>query len=151
MTEPDPTSADVFVELCSTATARRFLHQDALAAVILDEGQNNKNPIRRARERCGRSRPITGLSSRARQSKTACSICEPDGVRHPGILGQRGYFERQFEKRDDPLARQRIAARLRPFLLRRTKREVAPDLPPRVEEDICASWKACRLTFTARS
>jgi len=53
----------------------------------------------------------------------------------PGILGQRGYFERQFEKRDDPLARQRIAARLRPFLLRRTKREVAPDLPPRVEED----------------
>ncbi|HWQ92722.1 MAG TPA: DEAD/DEAH box helicase, partial [Clostridia bacterium] len=41
-----------------------------------------------------------------------------------------------YDSKSDPLARQRLAARVRPFLLRRTKSQVAKDLPDRVEEDL---------------
>jgi len=54
----------------------------------------------------------------------------------PGALGNRAHFVRQFNAQDDPLARRRLAARVRPFLLRRTKMQVAKDLPDRVEEDL---------------
>jgi len=54
----------------------------------------------------------------------------------PGILGRRATFGRHFDMRSDPLARRRLAARVRPFVLRRTKGEVAKDLPERIEEDM---------------
>ncbi len=137
MTEPDPTSADVFV--VNYAQLRRradFYTKTHWLAVILDEGQNIKNPDSQS------ARTVRALTADHRLVLTGTPIenrlldlWSLMAFATPGILGQRGYFERQFEKRDDPLARQRIAARLRPFLLRRTKREVAPDLPPRVEED----------------
>jgi hypothetical protein len=57
----------------------------------------------------------------------------------PGVLGTKASFQRRFQERADPTARLRLARRVRPFLLRRTKEEVAPELPERVEEDIrCA-------------
>ena len=137
MSEPDPSSADVFV--VNYAQLRRradFYTKTHWLAVILDEGQNIKNPDSQS------ARTVRALTADHRLVLTGTPIenrlldlWSLMAFATPGILGQRGYFERQFEKRDDPLARQRIAARLRPFLLRRTKREVAPDLPPRVEED----------------
>src|SRR5206468_1947716 len=54
----------------------------------------------------------------------------------PGALGTRSLFLRRFSAKNDPLARRRIAARVRPFLLRRTKAQVAKDLPDRIEEDL---------------
>jgi SNF2 family DNA or RNA helicase len=54
----------------------------------------------------------------------------------PGILGTRSQFVRQFDAKEDALARRRLAARTRPFVLRRTKKEVARELPDRVEEDL---------------
>ena len=54
----------------------------------------------------------------------------------PGVLGSRAQFARHFDAKDDPLARRRLAARVRPFLLRRTKGQVAKDLPDRIEEDL---------------
>jgi len=54
----------------------------------------------------------------------------------PGVLGTKGAFAKHFEHANDPLARRRLAARTRPFLLRRTKKEVASDLPERIEEDL---------------
>ena len=54
----------------------------------------------------------------------------------PGILSTRAQFGRLFDSKADPLARRRLAARVRPFLLRRTKSQVATDLPERVEEDL---------------
>ncbi len=137
MAEPEPSSADVFV--VNYAQLRRradFYTKTHWLAVILDEGQNIKNPDSQS------ARTVRALRADHRLVLTGTPIenrlldlWSLMAFATPGILGQRGYFERQFEKRDDPLARQRIAARLRPFLLRRTKREVAPDLPPRVEED----------------
>ena len=54
----------------------------------------------------------------------------------PGMLGSRNQFGRLYDAKADPLARRRLSARVRPFLLRRTKAQVAKDLPDRIEEDL---------------
>lgn len=54
----------------------------------------------------------------------------------PGALGSRASFTRTFDNPKDLFARRRLSARTRPFLLRRTKNEVAKDLPDRIEEDL---------------
>jgi SNF2 family DNA or RNA helicase len=55
----------------------------------------------------------------------------------PGFLGDRKSFARRFrtpiEKQGDRARRDLLARRVRPFLLRRTKEEVAADLPPKTE------------------
>ena len=55
----------------------------------------------------------------------------------PGLLGDRKRFQALFrtpiEKHGDAGAQARLNRRLRPFLLRRTKEEVAAELPPRTE------------------
>ena len=51
----------------------------------------------------------------------------------PGLLGDRKGFARRFrtpiEKNNDPVRRVQLIRRIKPFLLRRTKSEVATDLP----------------------
>jgi len=119
---------------------------------FFDEGQNIKNPDSQS------ARTVRALTADHRLVLTGTPIenrlldlWSLMAFATPGILGQRGYFERQFEKRDDPLARQRIAARLRPFLLRRPSARLHRISLRAWRKIICASWKACRLTFTARS
>ena len=55
----------------------------------------------------------------------------------PGLLGDEKAFNAQFrhpiEKQDDPLRRQLLNRRIRPFLLRRTKDNVAKELPSKTE------------------
>jgi len=55
----------------------------------------------------------------------------------PGLLGDSRQFRKLFrtpiEKHDDRQRRDQLAARVRPFLLRRTKDQVATDLPPKTE------------------
>jgi len=63
----------------------------------------------------------------------------------PGVLGSRAYFKKRFDKRKDPYSQNRLAARLRPFLLRRTKGQVAKDLPPRTEEAVYAKMEGIQL------
>ena len=54
---------------------------------------------------------------------------------NPGYLGGRAEFSRRYDRLDaPPHARTLLAAKLRPILLRRMKREVASDLPERIEE-----------------
>src|SRR5438046_10053942 len=54
----------------------------------------------------------------------------------PGVLGSRTQFDRTHDTKGDPFARRRLASRVRPFGLRRTKGQVAKDLPDRIEEDL---------------
>lgn len=54
----------------------------------------------------------------------------------PGLLGARGTFEARYERpieAGDAQAMEKLRARIRPFLLRRTKDVVAPELPPKTE------------------
>jgi superfamily II DNA or RNA helicase len=55
----------------------------------------------------------------------------------PGLLGDEKSFNSQFrhpiERQDDPVRRMLLNRRIRPFLLRRTKDNVAKELPPKTE------------------
>jgi SNF2 family DNA or RNA helicase len=107
------------------------------SAVILDEAQNIKNPASQtARAACNLASPhrlaLTGTPIENR----LLDLWSIFQFAMPGILGNRAAFLKNFDKKEDPFARRRLAARTRPFLLRRTKTEVASDLPERVEEDI---------------
>lgn len=63
----------------------------------------------------------------------------------PGYLGGAQDFRDRYEvpivRERDPSAQARLARRVRPFLLRRLKREVAPELPARIDQVV---W--CDLT-----
>lgn len=104
-------------------------------AVILDEGQQIKNPdskaARAARELRADNRLVltgTPLENRLMDLWSLMTFATP------GSLGDRGYFHRHFDRRKDDKATERLSARLRPFMIRRTKSQVAKDLPPRSEE-----------------
>ena len=53
----------------------------------------------------------------------------------PGLLGGRRDFAKRYrlpiERRGDDVRRMQLARRIRPFMLRRTKAEVVPELPPK--------------------
>ena len=57
---------------------------------------------------------------------------------NPGLLGNQAFFKREFqtpiEKKDDPEKREKLQMLIRPFVLRRTKEEVAKDLPALTEQ-----------------
>ena len=106
-------------------------------ATILDEGQQIKNPdskaAKAARELRSHNRLVltgTPLENRLLDLWSLMSFATP------GALGDRGYFHKHFDRRKDERASQRLSARLRPFILRRTKSQVARELPPRTEENL---------------
>jgi superfamily II DNA or RNA helicase len=105
-------------------------------AVVLDEGQFIKNPAAKvaqvARELPGEHRLVltgTPIENRLLDLWSLFSFALP------GLLGSQASFKRLYPD-DDPLALSRLRSRVRHFLLRRTKTQVASDLPPRIEEDI---------------
>ncbi|MDF1752682.1 MAG: DEAD/DEAH box helicase [Verrucomicrobiales bacterium] len=111
-------------------------------AVILDEGQQIKNPdskaAKSARALKGENRLVlTGTPIENR----LLDVWSLMAFAMPGILGDRKYFRENFDRRKDALSQTRLSARLRPFLLRRTKGEVALDLPPKVEEDVYCEFE----------
>ncbi len=106
-------------------------------AVVLDEGQQIKNPDSKAAKAARQLKAsnrlvLTGTPIENR----LLDIWSLMAFAMPGILGNRKYFKDRFDKRKDEGAQVRLSARLRPFLLRRTKGEVALDLPPKTEEDV---------------
>ncbi len=104
-------------------------------AAILDEGQQIKNPDSKvamsARELVAHNRLVlTGTPMENR----LLDLWSLMAFATPGALGDRGYFSKHFDRRKDEQASKRLSARLRPFILRRTKGQVAKELPPRTEE-----------------
>jgi hypothetical protein len=118
-------------------------HAQALAArpfatLILDEAQALKNPATQ------RARAARGLDASFRLALTGTPLENHLGelwslysIVSPGLLGSWEQFRERFatpiERARDPDARAALGRVLRPFLLRRTKAEVARDLPPRIE------------------
>jgi SNF2 family DNA or RNA helicase len=106
-------------------------------AVILDEGQYIKNPssitAQIARQLRAEHRLVlsgTPIENRLTDLWSLMSFAMP------GALGSRAQFGKLYDAKEDPFARRRLSARVRPFLLRRTKSQVAKDLPDRIEEDL---------------
>ncbi len=112
-------------------------------SIILDEGQQVKNPdsmaSRAARDmRTPHRLVLTGTPIENR----LLDVWSLMAFAMPGVLGNRKYFSDRFDRRKDPDAHVRLGARLRPFMLRRTKNQVALDLPPRTEEDVLCKLEA---------
>ncbi len=106
-------------------------------SVVLDEGQQIKNPdsiaARTARELKSSNRLVLSGTPIENRLLDVWSLM---AFAMPGVLGNRKYFRDRFDRRKDSGAQLRLSARLRPFLLRRTKSQVALDLPSRTEEDL---------------
>ena len=119
------------------------LHADTLAAetwnaVVLDEGQNIKNPASATAQaaralRTNHRLVLTGTPVENR----LLDLWSLFAFAQPGLLGGQTSFKRLYNDKTDPAgARDRLAQRVKHFLLRRTKSQVARDLPPRIEKDL---------------
>jgi SNF2 family DNA or RNA helicase len=131
---------DAEIVICNYAQLR--LAQERLssidwAAVVLDEGQNIKNPRAQAAHvarglRTARRLVLTGTPIENR----ALDLWSLFAFAQPSWLGTETMFKRAYDEKSGPAGRSRLARRVRHFLLRRTKAQVATDLPERVEEDL---------------
>ncbi len=110
----------------------------SFATLILDEAQAVKNPD------TARAKAVRALQSEARMALSGtpvenrlAELWSLFRLVFPGLLGSRESFRERFaapiEREKDPRARGALARLVRPFLLRRTKAEVARELPARVE------------------
>lgn len=106
--------------------------------VILDEAQTLKNPASQMAKSLREIRAIgrVALTGTPLENSLQDLWTLIDWV-NPGLLGDRKKFTSLFrtpiEKHGDVAAQLRLNRRLRPFLLRRTKEEVAAELPPKTE------------------
>jgi superfamily II DNA or RNA helicase len=117
--------------------------------VILDEAQTVKNPRTKA------ARVLVELKARHRICLTGTPMENHLGelwslfrFLMPGFLGDSKQFRRLYrtpvEKHGDAERREHLARRVRPFLLRRTKSEVAAELPPKTEMVRCISLEGAQ-------
>lgn len=108
------------------------------SVVVFDEAQTLRNPLTAAARAASavEANQRIGLSGTPVENHLG-DLWSLMNVLNPGLLGDPKSFSKAFrtpiEKRGDVQARTRLARRVRPFLLRRTKDEAAPDLPPRIE------------------
>ncbi len=127
-----------------TLTTYALLRRDAeaLAAVpwelvVIDEAQAIKNPDSQTARaafglRCERRIALTGTPVENRLEELWSEM----HFLNPGLLGGRGDFDERYAQpiaSGDAEVAARLRERLRPFVLRRRKAEVAPELPPRTE------------------
>ncbi len=119
------------------------LQKFGFCAVILDEAQFIKNPAAQV------TQSVKQLKATQRLALTGTPLENRlldlwsivDFVQ-PGYLGSQDHFSETYEPRGEGeqgqiaqrIARRRLAAKLRPLMLRRLKRQVAQDLPERIEE-----------------
>ncbi|MFF9351691.1 DEAD/DEAH box helicase [Streptomyces sp. NPDC014734] len=116
--------------------------------VVADEAQHIKNPY------SATARQLRTIGARARVALTGTpvenNLSELWAILDwttPGLLGRLGTFRTRYARvaeGGDPAATARLAALIRPFLLRRRKSDpgIAPELPPKTETDRTVSLTA---------
>jgi superfamily II DNA or RNA helicase len=123
---------------------------EKFAAVILDEAQHIKNPDSQAAQAAYRLRSERRFVLTGTPVENA--VRDVWSLLHflmPGYLGSRADFKERYEQ---PVAQEpggpehrRMIQRLSPFVLRRTKKAVAPELPDKIEQVV---W--CELSGAQR-
>jgi SNF2 family DNA or RNA helicase len=119
------------------------LQKFAFRAVVLDEAQFIKNPTAQVTQsvkqlKAAQRLALTGtpLENRLLDLWSICDFIQP------GYLGGQDHFTQTYDVRGEGeeglatqrIARRRLSAKLRPLMLRRLKKQVAKDLPDRIEE-----------------
>jgi SNF2 family DNA or RNA helicase len=146
------TDADLVVT--SYALLRRdieTLREINFSTVVLDEAQHIKNPETQNAQaayalRAAHRFVLTGTP----MENSVRDIWSIMNFALPGYLGNRNDFRERYElpiaRGAAPDAQRRLARRLQPFLLRRRKRDVAKDLPEKIEQVV-----PCSLTSQQRA
>ncbi|HVR86284.1 MAG TPA: SNF2-related protein, partial [Planctomycetota bacterium] len=133
---------DVDLVLTTYGTLRAdaaFLKDREFDTVILDESQSIKNAAtataKAARLLSGKQRLALSGTPIENHLGELWSLME---FLNPGLLGSGAQFRNALEARDrvNPEGRSTIARALRPFILRRTKDQVASELPARTEQTV---------------
>ena len=131
---------DYDIVLVTYGTVRKDIEQlkdVEFEYVILDEAQMIKNAATVA------SKAVRLLKSRHRLALSGTPIENHLGelwsifeFLNPGLLGRSAMFQQATSSRPDPEAVAMVARGLKPFLLRRTKAQVATELPARTEQTL---------------
>jgi len=106
--------------------------------IILDESQNIKNPSSKS------FKAVRMLKSRHKLVLSGTPVENSVGdlwtqltFLNPGLLGTQSFFNEEYvqaiEKRKDEEKAKKLQAIIKPFVLRRTKEQVAAELPPKTE------------------
>ncbi|XHR30356.1 MAG: DEAD/DEAH box helicase [Chthoniobacteraceae bacterium] len=125
------------------------------STVLLDEAQHIKNPDTQNAQAAGMLRAqrkfiLTGTPV----ENSVRDVWSLMNFVMPGYLGDRDDFRERYElpisRHNDPDALSRLSKRLRPFLLRRRKQEVARDLPAKLENvAYCELTQAQKQVYSA--
>jgi len=106
--------------------------------IILDESQNIKNPSSKSYQAVKqlKSRYKLILSGTPVENSVNDLWTQMSFI-NPGLLGSQQFFLNEFvtpiEKKKDEEKARRLQALIKPFVLRRTKEQVATELPPKTE------------------
>ena len=115
-----------------------MLRQHRFHYVILDEAQAIKNPVSQSAKaarllQADHKLTLTGTPV----ENSTLELWSQFSFLNPGLLGNLEHFRTEFagaiEKRQDEMAAAFLRRLVHPFILRRTKDQVARDLPPRTE------------------
>jgi len=142
-----PSIADVDMVITSYALLRRdidTLREINFSTAVLDEAQHIKNPETQNAQ--------AAFALRATHRFVLTGTPMENSVRDlwsimnfalPGYLGNRNDFRERYElpiaRGSAPDVQRRLSRRLQPFLLRRRKRDVAKDLPEKIEQVVLSS------------
>lgn len=130
------------VVLTTYHTARQdlnLLEKQEWQLIVLDESQHIKNQHSELSKVVRHLRTVHKISLSGTPIENSLSdLWTQMEFINPGTLGAYRQFREQFqvpiEKQRDERAREKLFTRVRPFFLRRTKEEVAPDLPEKTEQ-----------------
>lgn len=106
--------------------------------IILDESQNIKNPSSKS------FKAVKQLKSKHKLilsgtpvENTVNDLWTQMSFINPGLLGSQTFFQTDFvqpiEKKKDEEKAQKLQVLIKPFVMRRTKEQVATELPPKTE------------------
>ena len=121
-----------------TRVDAEVLHGFYFNYIILDESQNIKNPSSKAFKavRMLKSRYKLVLSGTPIENSVS-DLWTQLTFLNPGLLGTQSFFNEEYvqaiEKRKDEDKAKKLQAIIKPFVLRRTKEQVAAELPPKTE------------------
>ena len=115
---------------------RSLLESQHFRCAILDEAQMIKNPQAKVTQACLaiNARNRLALSGTPLEN-SAMDVWTIFRFLMPGLLGGRREMEKELQK-DSPKTHLMIKRQIAPFVIRRLKRDVAKELPPKIEAEV---------------
>lgn len=132
------------------------LHKYKFHHIILDESQAIKNPLAKS----AKAARLLNAEHRIVMTGTPVEnntfeLWSQFAFLNPGLLGSMDYFKKEFANPIEAAGDEKTAETLRklvyPFILRRTKEQVALELPPRTERIIYTDMDSAQKKFYAQT